>query len=167
MADFQQCKGKFIDTWGTLGVQWGINKTMAQIHALLLIAAEPINADQIISELHISQGNANMNIRALIEWDLVRKIQKTGMRCDYFVAEKDIHIVFKTILERRKQKELDPLIGELKTLKSCHQCGEEQKEFSEMLGNITDFVLKANTALDTLIKADSHWFFNTLMKILK
>ncbi|MBK8152154.1 MAG: transcriptional regulator [Saprospiraceae bacterium] len=148
-----------MDTWGTLGVQWGINKTMAQIHALLLIAAEPINADQIISELHISQGNANMNIRALIEWDLVRKIQKTGMRCDYFVAEKDIHIVFKTILERRKQKELDPLIEELKNLEILPSMRRRQKEFSEMLGNITDFVLKANTALDTLIKADSHWFF--------
>ena len=96
--DLQEGKEKFIQSWGALGSNWGINRTMAQIHALLLISPEALSADEIMKELQISRGNANMNIRALIDWGLVYKELKTGERKEYFVAEKDIWIVFQNII---------------------------------------------------------------------
>ena len=101
--EYSQCRKKFIDTWSQLGVSWGISRTMAQIHALLLLSPEQINAEQIISELDISGGNANTNLRLLLDWGLIYKVQVTGSRCEYFVAEKDTQIIFKRILEQRKK----------------------------------------------------------------
>ncbi|RZJ54238.1 MAG: ArsR family transcriptional regulator, partial [Flavobacterium sp.] len=66
--DFKEAKNKFIQTWGALGSQWGINKTMAQIHALLMVAPEPLSMEDIMEELQISRGNASMNLRALMDW---------------------------------------------------------------------------------------------------
>ena len=83
-------KEKFIQAWGTLGSSWGINRTMAQVHALLLIAPESLCAEDIMEELNISRGNANMNIRALMDWGLVSKELKSGERKEFFSAEKDI-----------------------------------------------------------------------------
>ena len=74
--NFVEGKQELLSTWGTLATQWGINRTMAQIHALLLISPEPLSAEEIMEELSISRGNANMNIRELMSWDLVKKILK-------------------------------------------------------------------------------------------
>ena len=83
-------KEKFIQAWGTLGSSWGINRTMAQVHALLLIAPESLCAEDIMEELNISRGNANMNIRALMDWRLISKELKSEERKEFFSAEKDI-----------------------------------------------------------------------------
>jgi DNA-binding transcriptional regulator GbsR (MarR family) len=106
----QEGKEKFIQSWGTLGSNWGINRTMAQIHALLLISQEALSADDIIEELQISRGNANMNIRALIDWGLVYKELKPGERREFFVAEKDMWEVVKNIIIQRKKRELEPML---------------------------------------------------------
>ena len=66
--EFKEAKNKFVQTWGALGSQWGINKTMAQIHALLMVSNEPLSMEDIMEELQISRGNASMNIRLLILW---------------------------------------------------------------------------------------------------
>ena len=94
-------KQKFLQSWGALGSSWGINRTMAQIHALLLISPEALSADEIMEELQISRGNANMNIRALIDWGLVFKELKPGERKEFFVAEKDMWEVVKCIITQR------------------------------------------------------------------
>ena len=85
-------KDKFIQSWGTLGSNWGINRTMAQIHALLLVSPEPLCAEDIRQELHISMGNANMNLRALIDWGLVYKKLKSGERKEFFVYSTSIRM---------------------------------------------------------------------------
>ena len=77
VMDIHEGKQKFIESWGKMASDWGINRTMAQVHALLLIAPEPLTADQVMEDLNISRGNANMNIRALMDWGLVKK---TGRR---------------------------------------------------------------------------------------
>ena len=84
-----EAREKFIQSWGSLGSQWGINKTMAQIHALLLISAEPLTTEEVMEELQVSRGNANINLRELINWQLVRRETKAGERKDFFVAEKE------------------------------------------------------------------------------
>ena len=88
--EFNEAKAQFIQTWGKLGSEWGINRTMAQVHAILLISPKAMSAEEIMAELSISRGNANMNIRDLINWNLVHKKLVPGDRKEYFTAEKDI-----------------------------------------------------------------------------
>ncbi|MBK6545473.1 MAG: ArsR family transcriptional regulator [Saprospiraceae bacterium] len=164
--EYKDCKDRFIETWGRLGPQWGINKTMAQIHALLLVASQPMTAEQVLNELQISQGNVNMNLRALLDWGLISKYSRDGERCEYYLAEKNLHIVFKQILSHRKKKELDPILADLDDLLACTEKCEKSKEFKKMVSEINDFAHKADNALELLLKTDSHWFYNTLMKML-
>ncbi|MBP7274479.1 MAG: ArsR family transcriptional regulator, partial [Saprospiraceae bacterium] len=90
MTTLEERKQQFIQTWGILGMNWGINKTMAQIHGLLLVSPEPMCQDDIIYTLGISVGNASMNLRALIDWGIVYKTIKNGNRKEYYEAEKDM-----------------------------------------------------------------------------
>ncbi|MBP7821997.1 MAG: transcriptional regulator [Saprospiraceae bacterium] len=163
--NFKEGKEKFLQTWGTLASSWGINKTMAQVHALLLIAPRSLCADEIMSELQISRGNANINIRSLLEWGLVYKEVRQGERKEYFVAEKDIWNVFKQILIHRKKKELEPIIKTLDELSSVESNCVESIEFVKIVSDIKIFSCKADSTLDTLAKTDSNWFLGAFMKL--
>ena len=163
----QEGQEKFIQSWGALGSSWGINRTMAQIHALLLIAPEALSADQIMEELMISRGNANMNIRALIDWGLVYKELKQGERKEFFVAEKDMWEVVKCIIAQRKKKELEPMIKVLDELSSIEDDSPRTEEFVSVIRDIKLFSSKADSTLDSLMKADSNWFVGTFMKMIR
>lgn len=166
--EIQEAKEKFIQSWGALGSSWGVNRTMAQIHALLLISPEALSADDIMEELKISRGNANMNIRALIDWGLVYKELKPGERKEFFVAEKDMWEVVKNIITQRKKKELEPMLRVLDELSSVEGKGDpESEEFSKVIKDIKLFSNKADATLDTLTKADSNWFVGTFMKMIR
>ena len=88
--NLEEAKYKFIQEWGVLGSTWGINRAMAQIHAFLMLSPESKTTDEVMEALKISRGNANMNMRALIDWGLVYKEYKPGERKEYFYAEKDL-----------------------------------------------------------------------------
>lgn len=104
---------EFIDLWGQMAEHWGINRTMAQIHALLMIAPGPITADQIMDELRISRGNVSMNLRDLIHWGIVRRTSVPGDRRDFFTTEADVWTMFQEIFRERKKRELDPVLARL------------------------------------------------------
>lgn len=163
----EEGKDKFIQSWGALGSSWGINRTMAQIHALLLVAPEALCAEDIMEELQISRGNANMNIRALIDWGLVYKELKTGERKEYFVAEKDMWTVVKQIIIQRKKKELEPMLRVLDEISSVEANDQESEEFANVIREIKLFSSKADSTLDTLVNSDSNWFVGTFMKMIK
>lgn len=163
----EEGKERFIQSWGALGSSWGVNRTMAQIHALLLISPEALCAEDIREELQISQGNVNMNLRALIDWGLVYKELKTGERREYFVAEKDMWEVVKNIIIQRKKKELEPMLRVLDDIASVEEDSPEAKEFTEVIRDIKLFSNKADSTLDTLIRADSNWFVGTFMKMIR
>ena len=163
----EEGKEKFIQSWGTLGSSWGINRTMAQIHALLLIAPQALCADDIMEELQISRGNANMNIRALIDWGLVYKELKPGERKEFFVAEKDMWEVVKCIIIQRKKKELEPMLKVLDEIAAVNPDSEAAEDFVNIIREIKLFSSKADSTLDSLIKADSNWFVGTFMKMIK
>ena len=165
--DLQEGKEKFIQAWGTLGSHWGINRTMAQVHALLLVAEKPMSADEIIGALKISRGNANMNIRALIDWGLVFKELKPGERKEFFVAEKDMWEVVRQIIIHRKKKELEPVLKVLNDLSTVEGNGPEVEEFLKVIKDIKLFSGKADSALASLVKADSSWFVGTFMNMIK
>ncbi len=160
-------KEKFIQAWGALGSNWGVNRTMAQIHALLLLSPASLSAENIMEELKISRGNANMNIRALIDWRLVYKELKPGERKEYFVAEKDLWEVVKQIIIQRKKKELEPMIKVLDEISSVEGDDEAAEEFVKMVREIKLFSSKAGSTLDTLVKADSNWFVGTFLKMIR
>ena len=137
--DIQEGKQKFIQSWGTLGSSWGINRTMAQIHALLLISPEALSAEDIRRELNISMGNTNMNIRALISWGLAHKELKSGERKEFFVAEKDMWEIVRQIIIQRKKKELEPVIKVLDDITAVTGKTEEEKEFQKVVRDIQMF----------------------------
>lgn len=165
--DFIEGKDRFLQSWGALGSSWGVNRTMAQIHALLLISPQPLSADDIMEELKISRGNANMNLRALIDWGLVFKNLKPGERKEFFVAEKDMWTVVKNIIIQRKKKELEPMIKALEELSMVEGKEPEAEAFKQVIKDIKLFSNKADSMLDTLVKSDSNWFVGTFMKMIK
>lgn len=165
--DLQEGKEKFIQSWGALGSNWGVNRTMAQIHALLLLSPAALSADDIMKELKISRGNANMNIRALIDWGLVYKELKQGERKEFFIAEKDMWTVVKQIIIQRKKKELEPMLRVLDELSSIEGDDEKTEEFVKVIREIKLFSSKADSTLDSLVKADSNWFVGTFMKMIR
>ena len=164
-----EAKEQFIQSWGILGSQWGINRTMAQVHALLLVASKPLSTDDIMEQLNISRGNANMNIRDLIDWQLVEKVIVSGDRKEYFTAEKDIWKVSTRIMYQRKKKELDPM---LKVLEKFNNLEDDKKDpdvkaFTDTVSNIQKFAGQAEKTLDTVIKAEENWFWSNFMKLFK
>jgi DNA-binding transcriptional regulator GbsR (MarR family) len=162
-------KEKFIQAWGTLGSSWGINRTMAQVHALLLIAPDSLSAEDIMDELNISRGNANMNIRALMDWGLVSKELKPGERKEFFTAEKDIWKVATQVVKERRKRELEPVLKVLKELQNIEGDKKDKriKAFNDSIGQINDVVSKADKTLDMFIKADENWFVSSFMKLMK
>jgi DNA-binding transcriptional regulator GbsR (MarR family) len=140
---------------------------MAQIHALLLITPEALSAQEIMDDLKISLGNANMNLRALVDWGLVYKQLKAGERKDFFIAEKDMWDVVRKIAAQRKKKELEPVLKILNEVTEVEGSGIEAEEFKKIITEIQSFSQRADKSLDTLIKADSNWFLSTFMKMMK
>jgi len=164
---FEEGKQKFIQSWGTLGSSWGINRTMAQIHALLLITPRPICAAEIRTELNISMGNTNMNLRALIDWGLVHKNLKAGERKEFYVAEKDMWIVVRKIIIQRKKRELEPMVKVLDDISQVQGVCNHSEEFCKIVSDIKLFSGKADSVLDTLSKSEASWFVGTFMKMIR
>ena len=101
-----------------MGQTWGINRTMAEIHALLYITAQPLCTDDVMDRLHISRGNASMSLRALCDWGIIRRLHKRGERREYFESLSDVWEMFSIIAAERKRREMDPV---LETIKQCQQ----------------------------------------------
>lgn len=164
-----EARQQFISSWGAFGTHWGINRTMAQIHALLLISPDPITQDDIMEELNISRGNTNMNIRELIDWGLVERVLLPGERKEYFSAEKDMWKVIRQIVKERKKRELEPMLKLLDQLEEVDGDKREKnvKEFVEVVSGIKKLGKQADKTLDIMVKADEHWFLGTMMKFFK
>ena len=164
-----EAKQQFISSWGAFGTHWGINRTMAQIHALLLISPDPLTQDDIMEELNISRGNTNMNIRELINWGLVERVILPGERKEYCTAEKDIWKVVKQIVKERKKRELEPMMQLLDKLEDVEGDKKDKKvkTFIDTVSSIKRLGLQADKTLDVMIKAEENWFVNSLMKIFK
>ena len=164
-----EAKQQFIGSWGAFGTHWGINRTMAQIHALLLISPDPMTQDDIMEELNISRGNTNMNIRELINWGLLDRVLLTGERKEYFSAEKDIWKVVKQIVKERKKRELEPMLQLLDKLEEVEGDKRDKnvKTFVDTVSSIKKLGRQADKTLDTMIKAEESWFINSLIKIFK
>ncbi|MCC5806494.1 MAG: transcriptional regulator [Opitutales bacterium] len=158
----------FIRQWGAMGSQWGVNRSMAMIHALLLVSPEPLTTDAIMEELEISRGNANTNLRELVDWGLVYPVLVKGDRRDYFVAEKDVWRIFCIVARERKRREMEPA---QKVLEECVRRsgsleGEEAQAMHAQLARLSEFVGTANELMDKLARPERDRILPNLMRVL-
>ena len=160
---------KFIEAWGKLGSEWGINRTMAQVHALLLISPEALTTEDIMDQLRISRGNANMTLRDLISWGLIEKQLKAGERKEYFYAEKDVWTIARQVAQERKKRELDPVLKVLNELSAIQ--GDEKdpqyKTFKKSVTDINKLAKNVDKTLVAMVKAEESWFWGSIFKIFK
>ncbi|MDB5275245.1 transcriptional regulator [Ferruginibacter paludis] len=164
-----EAKQQFISSWGAFGSQWGINRTMAQIHALLMVSPDPLTQEDVMEQLNVSRGNVNMNMRDLISWGLVDRVLIPGERKEYFSAEKDTWKIATQIIQERKKRELDPmlkLLGQLEKIEGDKK-DKNVKQFVDTVSGIRKFGNQAEKMLDMMVKADENWFLSGLMKLFK
>jgi DNA-binding transcriptional regulator GbsR (MarR family) len=146
----KRAREDFVAQWGALGTHWGINRTMAQIHALLMTEPESIGTDEVMECLQISRGNAHTNLKELTSWGLIRSIVKKGERREFFEAEKDVWKIFTIVARERRRREIDPALGVL------HQCLDdsrgintpEGRAFHEQMSKLAEFVGFASNVAD-------------------
>jgi DNA-binding transcriptional regulator GbsR (MarR family) len=167
--DLAEGKLKFIEAWGKLGSEWGINRTMAQVHALLLISPGPLTTEEIMEQLSISRGNANMTLRDLMSWGLIEKQHRAGERKEYFFADKDVWNIARQVAQERKKRELDPVLKVLNELTTVD--GDEKdpayKTFKKSVTDINKLAKNVDRTLTTMVKAEENWFWGSIFKMFK
>ncbi len=167
--ELEEAKLQFIQAWGKLGSEWGINRTMAQVHALLLITPDSLTTEEIMESLSISRGNANMTLRDLMSWGLVEKQLKPGERKEYFYADKDTWNIARQVAKERRKRELDPVIKILDELSKVEGDTKDPafKTFNKTVKDINKLAKNVDRTLETMIRADENWFWGSIFKIFK
>jgi DNA-binding transcriptional regulator GbsR (MarR family) len=164
----EQAREEFIAQWGAMGTQWGVNRTMAQIHALLMTAAESMSTDEVMEALEISRGNAHANLKELVAWGLLRAVVKKGERREYFEAEKDVWRIFTVVARERKRREIDP------ALEVVRKCAEESRgiatpegrAFHEQMRQLEEFVEFASRMADRVAMMKHGFAIQMAVKLL-
>jgi DNA-binding transcriptional regulator GbsR (MarR family) len=141
MNELDRVKERFILHWGEMGSLWGINRTMAQIHALLFISPESLSANDIMDELQISRGNVSMALRELIAWGIVSRVHIKGERREFYTTEKDVWKMFRVIARERKKREIDPTINVLRdSVADLNEMSDSEGRYErEQLKSLLDF----------------------------
>ncbi|MEA3210586.1 MAG: hypothetical protein QOE70_3643 [Chthoniobacter sp.] len=165
----EAARDEFVTQWGAIGSAWGINRTMAQIHALLIITPRAMTTDEVMEELRISRGNAHMNLRELVGWGLVRSVIRKGERKEYFEAEKDVWKMFCTIIRERKRREIRPAIN---VLKDCIDRAQDLKApdavaFTKQTRDLCEFMEMADGVLSKVVRSEQSTIVPWALKFLK
>lgn len=162
-----EARREFVQLWGHFGSQWGINKTMAQVHALLLSSESPLCTDDVMEQLEISRGGANMNLRELVVWNLVYKTSVAGDRREFFTAEKDMWEVAKRITRERKRREIEPLKLHLNKLKQIDANEKGGAQFIRTVSGIERLVDRLDSFSESLMRAEESAFFGAIVRLMK
>lgn len=139
MKELSAARKKFILHWGELGTRWGLNRSVAQIHALLYLSQRPLTADELASLLSLARSNVSTSLRELQGWGLVRVVHVMGDRRDHFDTVHDVWEIFTIVVEERKRREIDPTIAVLRECaaeidRNTPDDKEARKRIREMLG---------------------------------
>src|SRR6266487_3557977 len=116
---------RFILHWGEMGTRWGINRTVAQIHALLFISPKPLHAEEIAETLSVARSNVSNSLKELQGWGIVKLVHVLGDKRDHFESMKDVWEMFRVVLDERKRREIDPTLA---MLRDCIGQAENDKE---------------------------------------
>ncbi len=131
---------RFILHWGEMGSKWGINRTVAQVHALLLVSKDPLNAEQITDALAVARSNVSTSIRELQGWGIVEVVHRLGDRRDYFHTMEDVWQMFRIVAAKRKQREIDPTAELLRELVESPGSKESDPYTHQRLNNLLTFI---------------------------
>ena len=131
---------KFILHWGEMGTRWGINRTVAQIHALLFISPSPLNADDIVETLGVARSNVSTSLKELQNWGLVKVVHVLGDRRDHFDTQKDVWTLFQIVLAERKRREIDPTVALLReAVNDTGRDGKDDEYARQQLAKMLEF----------------------------
>jgi DNA-binding transcriptional regulator GbsR (MarR family) len=161
-------RDEFISQWGAMGGAWGINRTMAQVHALLMTSDSALTTDDVMSELKISRGNAHQNLRELVGWGLVRSVIRKGERKEFFESEKDVWRMFCTIARERKRREVEPA---LRALRACEEQtralrGDKAAAFNRQIRALAQFLAQAEAIMDRVSKSEQSTVMPLMLRLL-
>jgi DNA-binding transcriptional regulator GbsR (MarR family) len=155
---------KFVVHWGEMGTRWGVNRTVAQIHALLYLSSEPLNAEEISETLGVARSNVSTSLKELMSWGLVKVNHVLGDRRDHFESMKDLWEIFNCVVAERKKREIDP------TLTLLRQCEIEADSDTETPAEVKERIRRMTEFLETL----TTWYEQmstipktTLVKLMK
>src|SRR5437867_355745 len=162
----KQARSRFIDSWGEMGPKWGIAKTMAQIHALLMVSEKPLSTDEVMLELSISRGNANMNLRNLADWGLIRRSFLKGDRKEYFQSEKDSWNMFCRIARERRKREIEPVIESMQECLALVDRDKASALFRERVGQLLDLVKTLDYVLGKIAEQERNAIIPRILKLL-
>jgi DNA-binding transcriptional regulator GbsR (MarR family) len=154
---------RFVLHWGEMGSRWGVNRSVAQIHALLYLAERPLAADEIAELLGVARSNVSTSLRELQSWRLVRVVHVMGDRRDHFDTSKDVWELFKLIVEGRKQREVDPTLAFLGELLASPELKKESAGTRKRIDDTRQFIDVLTQWSDEMLRLESE----TLMKVLK
>ena len=153
MKDLPLVAQKFILHWGEMGTRWGINRTVAQVHALLFLSEKPLPADEIVKTLGVARSNISTSLRELQNWGIIRVVHVIGDRRDHFESMKDVFAMFRVIAHERKKREIEPT---LRVLRDClDESGKPRAADAytrERLGELMNFFEVATNAYEQLEK---------------
>jgi DNA-binding transcriptional regulator GbsR (MarR family) len=153
MKDLPPIAQKFILHWGEMGTRWGINRTVAQVHALLFLSEKPLPADEIAQTLGVARSNISTSLRELQNWGIVRVVHLAGDRRDHFESMKDVFAMFRVIARERKKREIEPT---LRVLRDCIAEAGKPKAAApytrERLADLVNFFEIATSAYDQMEK---------------
>jgi len=131
---------RFILHWGEMGTRWGINRTVAQVHALLFISPKPLHAEEIAETLSVARSNVSTSIKELQGWGIIRVVHVLGDRRDHFESIKDVWELYRVVMDERKRREIDPTLTMLRDcLMDAEKNGPEDKYAREKLGELLSF----------------------------
>ena len=164
MKPLSPVEQKFILHWGEMGTRWGINRTVAQIHALLYLSPQPLNAEDIAETLAVARSNVSTSLKELQGWGIVKMVHVLGDKRDHFESLKDVWEMFRIVLDERKRRELDPTMH---VLRECIEAAEKDKDTGEYtearLRELNDF-FEATTAWYLQVRK---WPSAALLKFVK
>ncbi|WP_299967771.1 MarR family transcriptional regulator [uncultured Roseobacter sp.] len=158
-------KSQFVLYWGDMGGQWGVNRSVAQIQALLFLSAQPLNAEQISEQLGIARSNVSTSLKELVSWKLIRRVPKPGDRREYFEAESDVWEIAMRVAKGRKEREIDPA---MQVLHDCITAAEGENDLDPValkrMKEMQDFLQTVDTWYGQMLSVPKSKL-HTLMKM--
>jgi DNA-binding transcriptional regulator GbsR (MarR family) len=155
---------KFVLHWGELGQAWGVNRTVAQIHALLFVSARPLNAEEIAEALDVARSNVSTSLKELQGWGIVKRVHVLGDRRDHFESLQDVWEMFRIVVEQRKKRECDPTLAVLRECTAAAaKAGPSEQQTRRRLGRLLEFFETMNSAYEQARKLPT----STLLSLLK
>jgi DNA-binding transcriptional regulator GbsR (MarR family) len=154
---------RFVLHWGEMGARWGVNRTVAQIHALLYITGRPMHAEEIADTLDVARSNVSNSIRELQGWNLVKLVHLSGDRRDHFETSTQVWELLRTIVRERQRREIAPTIEVLRSLLADPGIGKEPTEAKLRMRETLELLETLTSWSDEMLKLDTQ----TLTKVLK